>query len=193
MEEDTACTTTTTEAATAQQRQQKQRCVGCDAEWPPGRPDLVSLLQVATRNEVFLFDMLRLMGGCQDTRQQTVAVLQRLFRSSSVVKVGYKFGAHDLVALDQSFPDAQLAHGVQNLVDIEALFVNDPEYFCGGKQGQRRLGLSSVCEAVLGRGLDKTQQCTDWGQRPLTPEQLTYAALDASCLLSLVDKLRPAM
>ena len=40
--------------------------------------------------------------------------------------------------------------------------------------------LSSLCRAVLdGRALDKTQQKSDWARRPLTREQIAYAAADA--------------
>jgi len=37
--------------------------------------------------------------------------------------------------------------------------------------------------------LDKTQQKSDWSQRPLTPEQLEYAAEDAAVLVDLYDEL----
>ena len=48
-------------------------------------------------------------------------------------------------------------------------------------------GLSGVVEAQLGVCLDKSLQCSSWGSRPLSPEQLQYAALDAAVLLMLLD------
>ncbi len=50
-------------------------------------------------------------------------------------------------------------------------------------------GLSGIVEAQLGAALDKAQQCSAWGRRPLTPEQLRYAAADAACLLALLGDL----
>lgn len=47
-------------------------------------------------------------------------------------------------------------------------------------------GLSALVEAYLGKELDKSQQCSDWGARPLSKEQKEYAAADAACLLELV-------
>lgn len=41
-------------------------------------------------------------------------------------------------------------------------------------------------EAQLGRPLDKAQQCSAWAHRPLAPEQISYAAGDAACLLALL-------
>ena len=45
--------------------------------------------------------------------------------------------------------------------------------------------LAKVCERELGASLDKRQQISNWGQRPLDLEQLQYAALDAEVLLTL--------
>jgi Ankyrin repeats (3 copies)/3'-5' exonuclease len=41
---------------------------------------------------------------------------------------------------------------------------------------------TSMCLSPLLFHLDKSQQCSDWSQRPLTPSQLAYAALDAAIL-----------
>lgn len=49
--------------------------------------------------------------------------------------------------------------------------------------------LSTACAALLGHPLDKRQQCSDWRRRPLSHEQLQYAALDAAVLLELHCKL----
>jgi ribonuclease D len=55
--------------------------------------------------------------------------------------------------------------------------------------GRAGLGLSALVEAQFGVRLSKTFQRADWGRRPLSPEQLTYAALDTHFLLPLYDAL----
>ncbi len=45
--------------------------------------------------------------------------------------------------------------------------------------------LRDVCARELKVGLDKTEQTSDWTQRPLTESQIAYAALDAEVLLQL--------
>ncbi len=55
--------------------------------------------------------------------------------------------------------------------------------------GQAGLGLSAVVEAHFGVKLSKAFQRSDWGRRPLTPEQLGYAALDTHYLLPLHARL----
>ena len=49
------------------------------------------------------------------------------------------------------------------------------------------LGLSSLVKRVLGKKLDKRQQLSNWEARPLSRMQVHYAALDAWCLLQLME------
>ncbi|MGC3998421.1 MAG: ribonuclease D [Anaeromyxobacter sp.] len=51
--------------------------------------------------------------------------------------------------------------------------------------GRPGLGLSALVEAQFGVRLSKSFQRSDWGRRPLTREQLAYAALDTHFLLPL--------
>jgi hypothetical protein len=45
-----------------------------------------------------------------------------------------------------------------------------------------RWGLSNTVGFLLGLRLDKRLQCSDWGERPLSAAQLSYASVDAHCL-----------
>jgi ribonuclease D len=51
--------------------------------------------------------------------------------------------------------------------------------------GRSGLGLSVLVEAQFGARLSKSFQRSDWGRRPLSAEQLRYAALDTHYLLPL--------
>jgi len=52
--------------------------------------------------------------------------------------------------------------------------------------GASMVGLSSAVKFMFGKPMDKTQQCSDWNQRPLSSEQIEYAAFDAVILVDLV-------
>ncbi len=55
--------------------------------------------------------------------------------------------------------------------------------------GRAGLGLSALVEGHFGVRLSKANQRSDWGRRPLTQEQIAYAALDTHYLLPLYDLL----
>jgi ribonuclease D len=55
--------------------------------------------------------------------------------------------------------------------------------------GRSGLGLSALVEHQFGVRLSKSFQRADWGRRPLTRDQITYAALDTHYLLPLYDTL----
>ena len=48
-------------------------------------------------------------------------------------------------------------------------------------------GLGYVCKRELSLNMDKGEQASNWARRPLTPGQLSYAALDAEVMLQLYD------
>jgi len=56
------------------------------------------------------------------------------------------------------------------------------------RSGEKKCSLKAQVEAHLGIQMDKTEQRSDWGRRPLSNEQLNYAALDACCTLLLYEK-----
>ena len=55
--------------------------------------------------------------------------------------------------------------------------------------GWNRYGLASLLEEHFGVHTDKRMQRTNWGQRPLTEDQIEYACVDTHYLLPLRDKL----
>ena len=57
-------------------------------------------------------------------------------------------------------------------------------------RGEDTPSLARVCARLLHMRLNKAEQRSDWAQRPLTPSQLAYAALDATVLLQLHDVLQ---
>jgi ribonuclease D len=55
--------------------------------------------------------------------------------------------------------------------------------------GWRQVGLAALLSQHFGVELNKHAQLTDWGRRPLTLEQLSYAHLDSHYLLPLRERL----
>ena len=70
------------------------------------------------------------------------------------------------------------------VVDVKALAL------CAfpDKRKLARVGLATLVASVLGAYVDKTEQCSDWERRPLTTDQVDYAAADAHVLTVLFDR-----
>lgn len=189
----------------------EQRVVGLDAEWKPSTGgntietgmSRVSILQLATRTHVVLLDMMTLLqhsaayASSADLTPEETAVdslLSDLFAQAAVsvaidtrtILVGFQFTG-DLSRLAVSYPRLPCFHldaPVLNMVDaLNCAALVYPDLGVNG----RRTGLGTVIETVFGAALDKTCQCSAWEDRPLSGPQRAYAALDAWCLVRLLD------
>ena len=81
----------------------------------------------------------------------------------------------------------------QDLPCLHELDLYPPEVFdteiAGLLLGFPRVSLQAEIAEVLGYGLAKEHSNSDWSQRPLAPELLSYAALDVELLVELRDEL----
>ena len=97
------------------------------------------------------------------------------------------FGAReDLRRVARSYPGpvAAAIRDAPRVLDVrEAARAARPEWRANPP------GLAGLCEALLGRPLDKSQTTSDWEARPLTAAQIAYAALDARALVRLFPRL----
>ena len=191
---------------TTRRRSGAVQFVAVDSEWPASvRPSEqqeeqgATLLQIATEDHVLLFDFVALQTTDAETQQDGVNLLTALFHSQSVVKVGWSFNESDLSMLrrsgrDKQFVDVFAFKRVSSVLDLNRMLV--AMYGSGQKLKVRDLidkrqvksmALSDACLKFLGRPLAKFEQTSDWERRPLRQRQRVYAALDAHCLLGLLD------
>jgi ribonuclease D len=66
----------------------------------------------------------------------------------------------------------------------------DTQISAGFAGASAQAGYGNLLGSILGRRVGKTASYTRWDARPLTPEQLSYAAEDVAHLLELADELQ---
>ncbi|CAF4380392.1 unnamed protein product, partial [Adineta steineri] len=111
---------------------------------------------------------------------------------------GYGFKA-DASMLISSFPifDRVLSSG-KTLLDMSIvqsdLMLSQRDIFpyniTNNNTPSKEKGLSELVRLCFGKGLNKSEQCSNWNKRPLRTAQTQYAALDAYCLLDIYSFLR---
>ncbi|CAF3693565.1 unnamed protein product [Adineta steineri] len=177
--------------------------IGFDCEWKPmfdnspSSQQRISIMQIAFSNEIFLLDMLYFFSTCDNqTIQQRLA--NRLFDDDHVTILCYGFKA-DASMLISSFPifDRVLSSG-KTLLDMSLvqsdLMLSQRDIFpyniTNNNTPSKEKGLSELVRLCFGKGLNKSEQCSNWNKRPLRTAQIQYAALDAYCLLDIYSFLR---
>jgi hypothetical protein len=166
--------------------------LGVDAEWVPhehmvpGEQQRVCVLQVASRTKALVIDLSALRERHGDRTQELLDLhVGSLIERADLLKVGFAIPA-DLEMLRQSFPEARcfgvlsdMAQAHQSYVDITSMLLARDKLLPRSERLGPNCGLSRACAATLGRRLDKTEQTSNWSLRPLSREQLLYAARDA--------------
>ena len=142
--------------------------LGMDTETRPsfkkGRQNLVSLLQVATREECFLF-RLQHTGFNAD--------IIRLLEDTNVPKVGLSLH-DDVLSLSK-----RMAFHPGNFIDLQDHF---------NELGVTDLSLQKLYANVFGQKISKAQQLSNWEADVLSDKQKIYAATDAWACIMLYDE-----
>ena len=164
-----------------------------DVEWEPTRcvgvDNPVATLQLATLEHAFVVDVQSLCRTNQipDTPMDQIEmilsdVLKELFEHNDIPVLGLGIN-HDLEKLCASFPHMpcfRQFNCVVNLVTVSRrVYPQTRKHYMSGVQ--------KMVAILLKRQLDKTEQCSTWGIRPLTEAQIEYAALDAAVLPRLLS------
>jgi ribonuclease D len=133
--------------------------VGFDTETRPsfhkGQSFKVSLVQIATAHEVFLFQLNRL---------DFAPALTRILESAVITKVGVAL-ADDLLQLKKLFPFTE-----KNILDLGQV---------ARRQGIQQTGVRNLAGLLLGQRITKSARTSNWASHHLTAKQITYAATDA--------------
>jgi ribonuclease D len=139
--------------------------VGIDTESPPafrkGESHLPSLVQIATKHTVYLFQLKRM--DCAE-------VLVELLQNPAIIKAGIGL-RDDFIKLRQLFPFEET-----RILDLSAV---------ARRHGMEQTGVRNLEALFLGFRISKGQSTSNWGREELTQNQIRYAATDAWVCLEL--------
>ena len=130
--------------------------------------DKTCLIQVGDRKKNWLIDPLALGGATE------LAPLAPIFASPDIRKI-FHAAEYDIYILKRDF-----GFEFMNLFDtmVSAQLLGYPS-----------VGLAALAERHFDVSLPKDEQRSDWSVRPLSKNQLSYAAADVVYLCRLADKL----
>jgi ribonuclease D len=135
----------------------------------------VCLIQITTYAEPGQADPERVVDFIVDPlRLDGVQALELIFANPAIEKVMHA-AENDIFMLQRSY-----GFRFQNLFDVQ---------LAARILGWKRLGLAAILEEHFGVVSDKRMQRTDWGKRPLTPQQIAYAQMDTHYLPTLRQRL----
>mmetsp|Transcript_1248 Transcript_1248/g.1764 ORF Transcript_1248/g.1764 Transcript_1248/m.1764 type:complete len:925 (+) Transcript_1248:1276-4050(+) len=170
---------------------------GLDCEWGndftrASGDSPVATLQLSSGYRSFVVDLQTIcQGGIIDTASELsrleealADVLTKLLSQTEIPIIGFGI-PQDLSKLAASFPHMKCFARFDAVLDLQPLahlaYPNAPKNFIGS--------LQKAVAILLRKRLDKTEQCSDWTQRPLYESQLEYGALDATVLPMLLRKM----
>lgn len=121
-----------------------------------------------------------------------------VFNNEELLKLGF---AHStdismLVNSKQAFGIQNNQNSSHSYLDLQGLWqkvINFPDFKFPYHEDQTSQSLSNLVKLCLGKKLDKSNQFSNWQQRPLRAEQISYAALDAFCLFEIYDVIGDAI
>lgn len=153
------------------ERLASEKYIGLDVETTLTEPRILCTVQMASESQVYVIDMLPI----KDMRP-----LKLLMGNSGIMKIIH----------NRDFEAAVLGqYGIQIHNVYDTLIESRKRHNRKKTQGGHRLG--EVCERELGLFLDKSYQASDWTVRPLSQEQLDYAAVDAEVMIRLYRVFSP--
>lgn len=142
----------------------REPVIGLDVETTLEEPRILCTVQLATPARTYIVDALAVAP---------LDPLRPVLETDHSLKI-----IHNASFEEQMFAKHKIK--IANIFDT--LTASRKKHKKSGVSGHK---LGETCERELGLYLDKTLQTSDWTERPLSPAQLAYAAVDAEVLLLL--------
>lgn len=174
------------------------KMIAFDTEWKPTvlASNEVSLVQLAKRDVIYLVDVISLMATKMSDEDWGL-LGKSVFNNDEILKLGFAHST-DISMLMKFQPlgiqsSQQSSHSYLDLQNLWQRVSNFPDFKFPFHDDLPSHSLSNLVRLCFGKKLDKSNQFSNWQQRPLRVEQISYAALDAYCLFEIHDVIGKAI
>lgn len=168
----------------------EKKIIGIDSEWHP-KENVTSILQVATEDEIFIFDFYGFKkfikaNYSKNTQEEQFLKfytgISNVLTSDEIIKVSFDFN-NDKINLSN----------LHQIFDNDYLKMLDFVYYRSAILGQNKGGLKDLVLRIFNKSLCKSMVLSNWKQRPLSDQQIKYAALDAFIVLHIYHKIKDSL
>ena len=101
--------------------------IGLDVEWRAsfsGQPVRAAIIQIATKEDVFIIDLLTLREVEKIDASQSQILIKSIFANPSVLKLGFSM-KEDLVSISRALPGLEhLSKQITKMVDLHPLWTS---------------------------------------------------------------------
>lgn len=160
---------------------EKQIAIDTEHFKEPSNKLKTSTLQISTPHEIFIFDMVSIMD--LSDWEIYIIKLDNILKCDGILKLAYE-PIQDFKILNYTakYKYFSVISRIIDLAEIKNEFLEKIVKI-------KIKGLQGFVKYIFGMNLDKEEQTSDWLKRPLTINQIEYAALDSFILFKLYMKI----
>lgn len=149
----------------------------------------LSLIQISNRDVVYLIDCIEFKMSKEEAKTFSC----KIFNNPNIVILGFSIW-NDFKIIEDQVDGINKNLNTRNSVDLQVEWDNIPEIVFPFQElalTQNKC-LANLVLLCSGKKLDKSNQLSNWLNRPLREDQKKYAATDAYCLFMINDVFREA-